>query len=102
MGRPRTRKNPNDLPYAEIGRRLKQLREALGDKYKNQTAFAKAIGVAPSTYSPWENGKRRPEIENALVMKEKFHVTLDYIYAGDTGGLSIKLEQAINAVKSAS
>lgn len=79
-------------PYRAIGHRLERVREAYGI---SQSEFARRIGVRPHTFNGWLKGDKRPGVDTALDIRKEFHVSLDYLYAGDTSTLGVKLEYAI-------
>ena len=56
--------------------RLKEIRK---ERNLTQQEAAKLIGVAQSTYSQYENGKRQPD--NAMLSKiaDAFNVSVDYL-----------------------
>lgn len=83
-------------PFSEIGRRIVSVRRAHG---LTQTAFAKRLGIRQHTLSEYESGERRPGVDTALVMREQFEMTLDYLYAGDHSGLPLRLVDAIRTGK---
>ena len=56
--------------------RIKSLRE---DNDYNQTFIAKAIHVAQTTYSDYENGKVRIPIECLIELAKLYNVDLNYI-----------------------
>ena len=56
--------------------RIKALRE---DKDLNQTAVAKAIHVAQTTYSVYEKGKVRIPIESLIELAKFYNVDINYI-----------------------
>jgi transcriptional regulator with XRE-family HTH domain len=72
--------------------RIERVRAAYG---LSQSDFARRIGVKPHTYNGWLDGEKRPGVDTALKIRKEFHVSLDYIYAGDTSSLPVKLELAI-------
>ena len=45
----------------------------------NQTAIAKAINVAQTTYSDYENGKVRIPIEHIIKLAQFYDVDMNYI-----------------------
>ena len=59
-----------------ISNRLKELRKELN---RNQTDIAKLIGVAPTTYASWEQGKREPDINTINNLAKLFDVSTDYL-----------------------
>ena len=90
------RKVRQATPHAEIGKRLRSARLALGQN--NLGNYAEAAGIAANAYSQHETGAKRISLEAALALRERYGLTLDYIYAGDdTGlqhGLAIKISKA--------
>ena len=56
--------------------RIKALRE---DKDLNQTEVARAIHVAQTTYSDYENGKVRIPLECLIVLAQFYDVDLNYL-----------------------
>ena len=56
--------------------RIKALRE---DKDINQTAVARAIHVAQTTYSDYETGKLRIPLECLIALAKFYDVDLNYI-----------------------
>ncbi|CAJ1187684.1 helix-turn-helix transcriptional regulator [Companilactobacillus paralimentarius] len=56
---------------------LKKLRSKT---HRTQKEIAKALGVAPTTYASWEQGKREPDQAATIRIADYFDVTLDYLY----------------------
>lgn len=56
--------------------RIKELREARGEMQK---VIAKALGIAPSTYSQYETGKREPDYSTLSKIADYFDVSVDYL-----------------------
>lgn len=61
--------------------KLKELRKEKGISLKELGA---EMGVAESTMSLYENGKRQPDYETLLKLAEYFGVTVDYLLRGDS------------------
>lgn len=59
--------------------KLKELRKAKGISLKE---LGSIVGVAESTMSLYENGKRQPDYEILLKLAEFFGVTVDYLLRG--------------------
>ena len=59
---------------AEVGPRLKRLRERRG---VTLTALAAKTGISKSTLSRLENGQRKPSLELLLPLAETYHLPLD-------------------------
>lgn len=58
---------------------IKRLRALREDNDYNQTTVAKAIHVAQTTYSDYENGKVRIPIESLIALAKFYDVDLNYI-----------------------
>lgn len=71
-----------------IGNRLTKIREVMG---LTQTKFARSIGVTQGTVAGWEGGHRPPGLKIGHALCDKYNLTLDYIYRGDTSGLPLSL-----------
>lgn len=56
--------------------RLRALREHLK---KTQNAVAKDIGIATTTYSMYEQGKREPDFEMLCKLAHYYNVSTDYL-----------------------
>jgi transcriptional regulator with XRE-family HTH domain len=67
-----------------IGRRLLRTRQALK---LSQAEFCRQIGVERNLYNPFEKGRRRITIDVAMKIRDRYGVTLDWIYAGDPRAL---------------
>lgn len=60
--------------------KIRELRKKCGITMKELGA---AIGVAESTISQYETGKRQPDYETLLKIAEFFGVTTDYLLTGE-------------------
>jgi transcriptional regulator with XRE-family HTH domain len=78
--------NGADMPVTPktIGRRLLRTRQALK---LSQAEFCRQIGVERNLYNPFEKGRRRITIDVAMKIRDRYGVTLDWIYAGDPHAL---------------
>lgn len=56
--------------------RLKQLRENLN---MTQDELAKKLNLTQSTIAYYENGRKMPTLENAIIMANLFNTSLDYL-----------------------
>lgn len=56
--------------------RLKQLRENLGI---TQAELAKMLNLTQSTIAYYENGRKMPTLENAIIITKIFNTSLDYL-----------------------
>ena len=77
-----------------IAKRLVTTRRALGLK---QSDFCQQIGVEKNVYNPFEKGRRRITVDVAIKIYERFGVSLDWIYCGDTSHLSVELYNKLAA-----
>ena len=71
--------------YKPLGIRLAATRLALG--VARPVQMCKAIDVKPNTYSQWEAGTRRPNLDDMLRFCDRYGVTLDWIYRGNIATL---------------
>lgn len=62
---------------------MKKLRELRKEKGISLKELGAEMGVAESTMSLYENGKRQPDYETLLKLAEFFGVTVDYLLRGD-------------------
>ena len=62
---------------------LNNLKQCRLHKNLSQKELAESIGVAPSTYSLYESGKREPDVEKIKLLSEKLDVTADYLLFGN-------------------
>ncbi len=60
--------------------KLRELRKRTGITMKD---LGEAIGLAESTISHYETGKRQPDYETLLKFGEFFGVSVDYLLTGD-------------------
>lgn len=77
---------------SEIGRRLKATRQALGLRTRD---IHRATGIAESTWSQYENGRRFPDLMQMLPFADRFGVPLDWIYRGILAAVPFDLAQRI-------
>lgn len=73
-------------PDRIIAARLKALRLELG--YKHQNAFAEELGIEKNTYNPFETGKRPLTFEVACKIRNRFGISVDWLFFGDMGHAS--------------
>ncbi len=89
-------KRPAPKRYADIGDRLRSLRIVLGYE-KNQNGFAERMGMTPQSWNNYETGKRRPELDKAMLIRKNSGATLDWIYEGSLAGLPFDLAEKLSA-----
>lgn len=79
-------------PFADIAERLKWHRETiLGLK---QDDYAKTIGVKRPAYSLWEAGTHRLSLDGALALRNKYGLSMDFMYEGIDDALPMTLRNA--------
>ncbi|WP_425277805.1 helix-turn-helix domain-containing protein [Roseivivax isoporae] len=78
---------PDAYPYAEIGARLRRLRETYAPEL-TQRAWAEKHGFNPTQYNNWEKGSRRITVDEAERLCDQYDLTLDFVYRGKVSGLS--------------
>lgn len=61
----------------------------------SQREVCRRSGVAPSTYNQWEKAVNRPDLDEAIKLRDALDLTLDWIYLGDPGRLPHALVVAI-------
>jgi DNA-binding XRE family transcriptional regulator len=81
------------LPYAEIGARLRRVREANSDDSQKQ--WAERHGFSPTQYNNWEKGARRIPVDSAERLCDLYGLTLDFVYRGRLDGLSENARKAV-------
>lgn len=91
---PMARKPPPQSQVQGIAARLRASREALG---LTAAELCRMAGVAPNTYSQWENAKGRPQLDEAIRLCRALGYTLDWIYLGDKSGLPYALASKLAA-----
>jgi transcriptional regulator with XRE-family HTH domain len=79
-----------------VGARLELTREALNLSARE---FAGAAGIGDSTYSNYKKAIRKPSLDHALKLCDRFELTLDWIYRGDPSGLKYGLAEKINQLR---
>lgn len=86
---------------AEVAQRLQHTRIALGYSDRQQSNFASESGLEQSHYHKFESGARRLTLDAAMKLCRRWGLTLDWIYRGDTTGLTPDLHEAIKRVRQA-
>src|SRR5262249_8869917 len=78
--------NGVDMPRTpqNTGWWLVRSREALE---LSQAEFCRQSGVERTLYNPFEKGRRRITIDVAMKIRDRYGITLDWIYAGDPHAL---------------
>jgi transcriptional regulator with XRE-family HTH domain len=79
------------LPFQDIGERLKWHREMLDLK---QDEYAATLGFKRSIYSLWERGGHRLSLDGALAIRQRWGLSLDFMYEGIDDALPMTLRNA--------
>lgn len=84
--------------HEDVTRRLVETREALG---LDQQTFGLEAGLSQSRYNNYESGlpNRVVTIDAALLLCERYNVTLDWLYRGDPSGLPSRLWESIRSAR---
>lgn len=69
----------SDLDAAQVGARLRVMREALGLR---ASEISDQIGMERTYWSRFENGKRTLTLDMAYKICKAYPVTLDYLFLG--------------------
>lgn len=72
--------------HAEIGQRLRAVREGFSDL--NQKDWAARHGWNTTQYHGWEKGARRIPVQDAERLADLYGLSLDWVYRGRRDGLS--------------
>lgn len=75
----------------DIGARLKWHRRYVG---MTQQEYANAIGEQRSNYTRWEIGSQRLSLNGALAIRERFGLSLDWLYLGRVEALPTNISNA--------
>jgi transcriptional regulator with XRE-family HTH domain len=86
----------DERSFAAVGRRLLLSRAA---RHMSQTAYARAAGIAPSTFNNYEKGVSVPSREHALALFDAHGLSLDWIFRSEPAGLDPKLRASISALR---
>lgn len=80
--------------YANIANRLRVVRAyfEMGSK-----EFADQAGVPPKSYSQWESGDFRVSIDGAIRLRDRYGISMDFIYTGSLDTLPNKIAAAVSS-----
>ena len=82
------RNESKERPFSDIAERLKWHRGLLG---MDQAQYAAALGVNRPALSLWEAGTHRLSLNGALAIRERYQLSLDFLYAGNADALPMAL-----------
>ena len=78
-------------PFADIAERLKWHRSTLRMTQKD---YAASMGVKRSALSLWEAGTHRMSLDGGLLLRNKYGLSLDFMYEGIDDALPMTLRNA--------
>lgn len=96
MPKPAVPRIPPQMRPEEIGKRLKEIREAFGLK---PAEIADMLDIERTYWSRFERGHRPVTEEVAYLLTERFGVTLDFILLDRWGGLPLDVAEKLRAVR---
>lgn len=88
------RMKEKDYQYADIGSRVRKLRTHLRYSVKD---FAALNGWGDTQLTNWETGHRRITVEAATKLRERYAVSLDWVYLGIESALPQNLAKALSS-----
>ncbi len=77
----------------DVAGRLVLLRQWAG--YDNQNQFASATGLTASELNHYETARRMLSMTAANKIRQRWRVTLDWLYHGDRSGLSVEVNRSL-------
>lgn len=80
----------------DVARRLERSRLAIG---LGQEEFAEEAGLSQPRYNPYETGKRLLTLPAALLLCERYMLTLDWLYRGDPSGLPERITKKLRELR---
>lgn len=78
-------------PFSDIAERLLWHRSLMGMTQKD---YAASFGVKRAAYSLWEAGSHRMSLDGALALRNKYGLSLDFMYEGIDDALPMTLRNA--------
>lgn len=82
----------------DVGERLRLVRQVLD---LGQGEFARRAKIEPNTYNQIELGIKMPSIETAIALCDAHKISLDWIFRGEPGDMSVRLFDGIRALMAA-
>lgn len=89
-------KTNKDVPYADFGDRLTQLRTEAG---MTRQQLGEICGVAPSTMVNYERGLRIPYADTAVKMAQAFSLTVEELLGMENPQLEMAKAQALDSMR---
>jgi len=87
---------------AYVGNRIRELRNAYGEKGISQESLATAVNVAPNTISRWETGTYEPTLDDLERLSRFFGVSIIKFFPQSEGqdSKSLKVDALLRAAQS--
>ncbi|WP_068001494.1 helix-turn-helix transcriptional regulator [Pseudovibrio axinellae] len=82
-------------PFAEIAIRLRAVETYVG---MSQKEFSESAGVQQKSMSQWQSGDFRISIQGALKLRERYGISLDFIYCGNIDALPTKMANELSSI----
>jgi transcriptional regulator with XRE-family HTH domain len=80
--------------FSEIAHRLRAVRSFYG---LSSIEYAQQADVNPKSYSQWESGDHRISVDGAIRLRERYGISLDFIYLGSIDTLPAKIANAVSS-----
>lgn len=78
-----------------IADKLRTLRKT---RKLNQADVAKALGIPPTTYSNWEQGKAEPPLAFLVKIAEYYHCTADFLLGIDPAQTNQQISERLSTL----
>jgi hypothetical protein len=85
-----------DKKYKEMAERLVSIRRALS--YENIREYSENAGIPYKSYHQCENGTHSISVRNAIRLRERYGISLDFIYCGSVDTLPHKIANALSSM----
>lgn len=82
-------------PFADIAVRLRAVEIYTG---LSQKEFSEAADVQQKSMSQWQSGEFRISIQGALKLRERYGISLDFIYCGNIDALPTKMANVLSSM----
>ncbi|MFS8181470.1 helix-turn-helix transcriptional regulator [Pseudovibrio denitrificans] len=81
--------------YADSATRLRAVRKYFG---MNQKDFAANADIQYKSYNQWESGDFRVSIPGAIKLRERYGISMDFIYIGNIDALPTKMANELMSI----
>lgn len=72
----------------DLGERLRLTREALS---LTQVALCRRTGISTQAWNNYERGAKRISVDNAIKLRQRLGIPLDWIYCGDMRAVPLEV-----------